>query len=61
MKRPISTAALILVALGVVGVAAALLTASRSADERPGRFVPSRELSEAVADPNATPATAYLE
>ena len=52
MKRPISTAGVIFVALGVVGVIAALVSLSRAADERAGRFTPSRELSEAVADPD---------
>jgi hypothetical protein len=52
MRRPISTAGVIFVALGVAGVIAALVSLSRSSDERAGRFTPSRELSEAVADPD---------
>jgi hypothetical protein len=52
VKRQISTTGVIFVALGVVGVIAALVSLSRSVDERAGQFTPSRELSEAVADPD---------
>ena len=46
--------ALIPVALGAIGLVTGLMTQTESPIERSGAFVPSRELSEAVADPELT-------
>jgi hypothetical protein len=51
MNRAISTTGVILIALGAVGILAAVFVLSRSSD-RTGTFTPSHDLSEAVADPD---------
>jgi hypothetical protein len=51
MNRAISTTGMILIALGAVGILAAVFAWSRAVDRTP-TFTPSHDLSEAVADPN---------
>jgi hypothetical protein len=51
MRRSISTMGMMLVALGALGVVAALVALNRTPD-RGAQFNPSRDLSEAVADPD---------
>lgn len=45
------------IALGAIGLLTSLMTKTRSPAERGEAFSPSRELSEAVADPDVTRAT----
>ena len=52
MTRPIWTTGMLLVAVGAMGVLAALLVIHRTSGDRASHFTPSRDLSEAVADPD---------